>query len=430
MNLKTSVAIQTSFADRQKLLNYANENRINGCFNDVTVQAENQYFPANKMILSCYSTFFEKMFKLEMKERYEKSVLVQGVDARTLELVINYIYTSNLDITDENACDLLAAADFLQIDELTQQCFNYIDEAVAISNCFIFLSAVTLFRNEALQIKIYNYISEHFAEIHQQSSFLHLTIEDLKLCISRLDKSYIKEMMVFEAIVKWTNHHNENRKKHFSDLLQSVDLLQMPREYLEDEVSNEPLIQADLQCSQLVLKAFSELGKMKKELEKQTSKQEKESNLKVEKDNIESDELLNLSDLEKSSSIVQQQQALLEDVLNFRFFESSPIDPFPEVSGSAANASNQTQNDDYYDPLRQGFRENPPPPPQFRGRHFGSPLRHPGHFHHGHPDHFGRPPRGNRHFRAHHHPPHHRHPPHHLPPPHHLHPHHHMRPKR
>ena len=41
-----------------RLLKYADENRLLGFFNDITIKVENKTFPANQMVLSCYSKFF------------------------------------------------------------------------------------------------------------------------------------------------------------------------------------------------------------------------------------------------------------------------------------------------------------------------------------------------------------------------------------
>ena len=53
------------------VLQYANEKRNQGTFNDVIIEADTETIAANRMILSCYSRFFEGMFNLEMKEKYQ-----------------------------------------------------------------------------------------------------------------------------------------------------------------------------------------------------------------------------------------------------------------------------------------------------------------------------------------------------------------------
>ena len=46
------------------LLQYANSNRNQARFNDVTIQSNDANIPANRMVLCCYCSFFEHIFAL------------------------------------------------------------------------------------------------------------------------------------------------------------------------------------------------------------------------------------------------------------------------------------------------------------------------------------------------------------------------------
>ena len=46
------------------LLQYANNNENQGRSNDVTIQSIDASIPANRMVLSCYGSFFEHIFAL------------------------------------------------------------------------------------------------------------------------------------------------------------------------------------------------------------------------------------------------------------------------------------------------------------------------------------------------------------------------------
>ena len=50
------------------LLQYANNNRNQSRFNDVTIQSNDTSTAANQMVLSCYCSFFEQMFTSETKK--------------------------------------------------------------------------------------------------------------------------------------------------------------------------------------------------------------------------------------------------------------------------------------------------------------------------------------------------------------------------
>ena len=47
------------------LLVYANNNRNQGRFNDITIQSADISIAANRMVLSCYCLFFNQIFAIE-----------------------------------------------------------------------------------------------------------------------------------------------------------------------------------------------------------------------------------------------------------------------------------------------------------------------------------------------------------------------------
>jgi len=61
-------------ATSPNVLEYANKKRNNGAFNNVIIETGTEAIAANRMILSCCSLFFEGMFNVEMKEKYQNSV--------------------------------------------------------------------------------------------------------------------------------------------------------------------------------------------------------------------------------------------------------------------------------------------------------------------------------------------------------------------
>lgn len=58
---------------------------------------------AHKMVLAAASPYFYAMFSgSDFEESHQDRITVQGVDYRALELLIEYVYTSYVDVTEEN----------------------------------------------------------------------------------------------------------------------------------------------------------------------------------------------------------------------------------------------------------------------------------------------------------------------------------------
>ena len=50
-----------------------------------------------------------------MKEKQDNKADVKGISVDTMETILNFIYTSEITITNYNVYDVLAAADYMQI---------------------------------------------------------------------------------------------------------------------------------------------------------------------------------------------------------------------------------------------------------------------------------------------------------------------------
>ena len=89
--------------------------RNKGFLNDVTIGVGDHTIAANPIILSCCSRFFEAMFDLEMKEKYQNLVQIHGVDGAAVKSVIDFMYSGEVKITSENVMELIAASDYLLV---------------------------------------------------------------------------------------------------------------------------------------------------------------------------------------------------------------------------------------------------------------------------------------------------------------------------
>ena len=211
------------------LLEYANRNRDQGFFSDVIIAAGNERIPANRLVLSCYSTYFEGMFKLQMRERYENTIEIKTIDGRVLRALIDFIYVGSINIDEQNVMNLLSGADYLQLHDVKEFCFEFLHSHITVDNSLGILKTADLYRNESLK--------KRNATIHQYQSgkkfcktddFKHLSNEELITRISKLDRSQVKESLIFEAIATWCNHGKKARETKFPSLFKMVQLRKVP----------------------------------------------------------------------------------------------------------------------------------------------------------------------------------------------------------
>lgn len=68
---------------------------------DVKLIADGREFYAHKMVLASCSQYFLAMFT-KFEEKKSDTVVLQGIDPTALDLLIQYMYTAEIFVTEEN----------------------------------------------------------------------------------------------------------------------------------------------------------------------------------------------------------------------------------------------------------------------------------------------------------------------------------------
>ena len=239
------------------LLEYAKASRDNGIFNDVTIQTGHVSIGANRMVLSCNSTFFEERFKSKMKDQSEFTITIEQMDATALKHLIDYMYDGSITIDSANVMDILAVADFLQMAEVKLISFEFLKERVSLDNWYAVLSAAKLYSCDQLQKYTYQFITEHLDEIAQSTDFKAVTKDDLTLMTSNWKKSTktVDESVICKLVLYWTKQNEEERKAVFTDLFQIINLRNLPL-YCLQRLFEETLVQNNPICAKAITAAL------------------------------------------------------------------------------------------------------------------------------------------------------------------------------
>ena len=246
-------------AANANLLEFANQNRDQGFFSDVMIVAGHEKIPANRLVLSCYSTYFDKYFKfLEQNSKYESVIEIENVDGSALKNLIDYIYIGHIFISERNVVKLLSGAHYLQMQEVKQFCFEFME-----SNAWIVVHS-SLVKDLKKEMQQYRYSRIKFDEFVKTDDFLAISNEELTACISNLNRSQVKESSIFEGIVAWIKHDEEARKTVFQDLLAVVDLQKIPTDYFQEVILEEKLVENTPDCHGFAINIYHNLVKKNK----------------------------------------------------------------------------------------------------------------------------------------------------------------------
>ena len=88
---------------------------------DVQLVAEGAKFPAHRVVLAAAAPdYFQAMFTGGFKENQMNEITLNDTSSEGLKCVLDAIYTSELSLSEENVCDVLAVASLLQLNEIVE----------------------------------------------------------------------------------------------------------------------------------------------------------------------------------------------------------------------------------------------------------------------------------------------------------------------
>ncbi|GFS51145.1 speckle-type POZ protein B [Nephila pilipes] len=153
-------------------------------FCDTEVKTRTGTFPVHKYILGLHSPVFKAMFTRDMRERIDECVTIEDLDDATIQRMLLYMYTYELeDLPWESACNLYAAADKYQILLLKEECSSFLEAHLSESPSNVCQALVLADKHsdEDLKRKVQGVIMEHGKDIINSDAWRKLMETHLKL---------------------------------------------------------------------------------------------------------------------------------------------------------------------------------------------------------------------------------------------------------
>ncbi|XP_078406987.1 kelch-like protein 3 isoform X1 [Cetorhinus maximus] len=239
-----------------KAFKVMNELRSKSTLCDVTIVAEDVEIEAHRIVLAACSPYFCAMFTGDMAESKAKKVEIKDIDGHTLSKLIDYIYTAEVEVTEENVQVLLPAASLLQLMDVRTACCDFLQSQLHPTNClgiraFADVHTCTELLNEANA-----YAEQHFPDVMLGEEFLSLNLDQVCSLISSDKLTVASEEKVFEAVISWIKYDKEARLDHMAKLMENVRLPLLPRDYLVQTVEEEALIKNNNTCKDFLIEAM------------------------------------------------------------------------------------------------------------------------------------------------------------------------------
>ena len=125
--------------------------------------------------MAAASNFFHAMFTSRMAEANSTLVDLQDIAYSTVEAIVDYAYTAQIEITDENVQELLSAANLYQISEIKEACCTHLRAQLSATNCLGIRDFAEFHHCKELNEAAVQFVDENFTDVCTSEEFLQLS---------------------------------------------------------------------------------------------------------------------------------------------------------------------------------------------------------------------------------------------------------------
>jgi len=142
----------------------------------------------------------------------------------------------------------------LQIDEVKQFYFEFLQNVLSSGTCFDILTAANQYQNKQLKEPALECITEGLGNVEFNNN---LSKDEFVSCIAKMKENKAIESAIYYAVMSWIKFDVATRENHFKDLLFLINFTQITPDFIQKTILKEDLViknhanlkyVTDLQC--------------------------------------------------------------------------------------------------------------------------------------------------------------------------------------
>eukprot|EP00066_Takifugu_rubripes_P010166 XP_003977759.1 PREDICTED: kelch-like protein 40a [Takifugu rubripes] len=205
-------------------------------FVDCILKIKDEEFPCHRLVLAASSPFFKAMFLSDLEESKKREIVLRDVEPGVMGMIIRYLYTSDIDLTEQNVQDIFIVANMYQIPSIFSVCVSYLQEKMVLGNCLAIFRLGLLLDCSRLVLAAKDFICERYQVVSRDQDFLQLGPSELALIITSDALNVLQEELVFESLMDWVKHDEANRVRELPELLHCIRFRLIPLDYFKEKV--------------------------------------------------------------------------------------------------------------------------------------------------------------------------------------------------
>ncbi|XP_051909798.1 kelch-like protein 34 [Hippocampus zosterae] len=216
-----SYSILYSSCHRTELLDRFQRLRSAGRMCDVVLETEGVSFPCHRALLASSSDYFWALFGEATTERLACSIRLPALTPVGLDVILDFLYSGWLRVSESTLPDVLEAARYLQVDTAVAICERYITDELSAENCCCYANLAEYHAlTDVLEAANYSIAAEMAVLLQERrGDLLGLNIQSLMTVLDADEIPAVKEVELVKLALDWLGENGP------LPLLQSNQLL-------------------------------------------------------------------------------------------------------------------------------------------------------------------------------------------------------------
>ena len=219
--------------------------RVDDELTDFTILSGEKSYSCHRVILASCSPVLKAMMMSGMREASKQEVRLDSISPRILELLIDYMYTGEMDVPDEHLLAIVETCEYLELLELKERCLSKAVNVFKPSNIISWFKLADSLNAEELKTKCSKILSSSISDVAEQCEFLELSLDEVTSYVEHVEDKSSDPDDVLEATLAWIRHNPSDRLQCMEDLLKNINLLECSVERLQAEMKNHKVLLDD-----------------------------------------------------------------------------------------------------------------------------------------------------------------------------------------
>ncbi|XP_056387096.1 kelch-like protein 22 isoform X2 [Hyla sarda] len=173
--------------------------RDGGILFDVVLKLEGRCIEAHRILLAASCDYFRGMFAGGLREMDQREVQIYGITYNAMCKILDFIYTSELELGIHNVQEILAAACQLQISEVISFCCDFLISWVDEENVVEVYKLAELFHLRQLSEQLDAFVLKNFNTFSRTQIYRQLPLEKVYSLLSSNKLAVGSENEVYEG---------------------------------------------------------------------------------------------------------------------------------------------------------------------------------------------------------------------------------------